>query len=149
MKPDYMNEAWFALLQARTEQPGAVRAHIAKQLGIGPAALSQVLNASGLYGTGVASTKSIANKVIHTFGRYACPHLTDEAGGEACVITAEQCRAYAHRAAPTAPREMKHWQACNHCAHKEASAPPVPHAVQHRKAVPITPIPQETNDATR
>ncbi|MFE1573759.1 hypothetical protein ACFIQG_18355, partial [Comamonas odontotermitis] len=143
MKPTYMSEAWFSILQARVDQPGTVRAHIAKQLGIGPAALSQVLNASGEYGKGTASTSRIADKVTHTFGRYACPHLTDEASGEECVITAEQCRAYAHRPAPTAPREMKHWQACNRCVHKESSAPPVPRAVQHRKVIPITTAPQE------
>lgn len=143
MKPSYMSESWFAILQARVDQPGAVRAHIAKQLGIGPAALSQVLNASGLYGTGVASTKTIANKVVHTFGRYACPHLTDESGGDVQVITAEQCRTFAHRSAPTAPREMKHWQACNQCAHKEDSAPPIPRAVQPRKVIPISTLPKE------
>lgn len=147
MKPSYMNESWFALLKARADMPGAVRAHIAKRLGIGPAALSQVLNASGEYGKGTASTSRIADKVIHTFGRYACPHLTDEAGGEDCVISAEQCRAYAHRPAPTAPREMKHWQACNRCAHKESCAPPVPRAIQHRKVIPITKTP-EAQDAS-
>ena len=143
MKPAYMNEPWFALLQARLEQTGAIRARVAKQLGISPAALSQVLNASGLYGTGVASTSGIANRVIHTFGRYSCPHLTDEAGGEVRVITADQCRAYAHRTAPTAPREMKHWQACNQCVHREASAPPVPRAMQARKVIPISATPRE------
>ncbi|MEN5179224.1 hypothetical protein ABE501_05505 [Comamonas testosteroni] len=148
MKPSYMNEPWFALLKARADMPGAVQAHIAKQLGIGPAALNQVLKAGGLYGKGIASTKSIANKVIHTFGRYACPHLTGEASGEECVITAEQCRAYAHRPAPTAPREMKHWQACNRCVHKESSAPPLPRAVQHRKVIPITTASQEARDAS-
>ena len=137
MMPSYMSEAWFALLRSRVDQPGAVRAHIAKLLGIGPAALSQVLNASGQYGTGAASTERIANRVIHTFGRYECPHLTDEAGGVAQVITAEQCRSYAHRAAPTAPREMKHWQACHQCKHMAMSAPPTPRALQPRKTIPI------------
>ena len=134
-------------LQRQYDATAANLAHIAKQLGVGPAALNQVLKAGGLYGKGVASTKSIANKVIHTYGRYACPHLTDEAGGQECVITAEQCRAYAHRSAPTAPREMKHWQACNQCAHKESSAPPVPRAVQPRKLIPITTAISEASDA--
>jgi len=146
MKPMYMNEPWFATLQARAEQPGAVRAQLARQLGICAPALSQVLNGSGAYGDGRASTGRIADRVIHTFGRYACPHLTDEAGEER-VITAEQCRAYAHRAAPASPREMKHWQACNQCKHKAASAPPVPRAAQPRKVIPINTAKEDSHEA--
>lgn len=138
----YMNEPWFSLLQSRTD--GQQRSQVARQLGISPATLSQVLNGSGLYGDGRASTSRIADKVTHTFGRYACPHLTEEAGGEPQVVTAEQCRAYAHRAAPATPRDMKHWQACRQCPHKAASAPPVPRAIQPRnKVIPIHPIQTE------
>lgn len=43
----YQSEPWFALLDERTRQPGAVRAHIAQRLGISRSALSQVLNGSG------------------------------------------------------------------------------------------------------
>lgn len=129
----YMHEPWFALLGSRTE--GTPRSHVARQLGISPAALSQVLNGSGKYGTGEASTAHIAERVAHTFGRYCCPHLTAEAGGEEQVVSAEQCRAFAHRPAPTgSPRDMQHWQACRQCPHKAASAPPVP-----REVIPRTP----------
>lgn len=131
----YQREPWFALLKERASMPGAVRANIARQLGISPAALSQVLNGSGAYGSGAASTARIADRVQHTFGRYACPHLTAEAGGTACVITAEQCRAFAHRPVPTAsPRDMQHWQACQRCTHRAASAPPVLREPQKRGA---------------
>lgn len=123
-RPAYMNEPWFALLLAQVSRPGVVRARIARQLGITAGALSQLLNATGLYGNGTASTDRMASRVIHTYGRYPCPHLTDEAGGqEQVVITAEQCRTYAHRPAPSSPREMKHWQACNACPHKAACTP--------------------------
>jgi hypothetical protein len=37
--------------------------------------LSLVLNGGGLYGSGRASTERIAERVIHTYGRYICPHL--------------------------------------------------------------------------
>lgn len=133
----YMSEPWFALLQSRTE--GQQRTQVAKQLGISAGALSQVLNGSGEYGKGTASTARIADKVVHTYGRYVCPHLTEEAGGEQQVITAEQCRGYAHRAAPRTPRDMQHWQACRQCPHKAASAPPVPREPQPRpkKSIPI------------
>ena len=86
-----MNEPWFAFLKTRAQ--GLRRTQIAQQLGISPAALSQVLNGSGEYGKGTASTARIADKVVHTFGRYACPHLTEEAGGDQeVVVTADQCR---------------------------------------------------------
>lgn len=144
MKPPYMSESWFELLQKRTE--GQQRTQVAKTLGISPATLSQVLNGSGEYGKGTASTARVADKVVHTFGRYVCPHLTEEAGGVSQEVTADQCRAHAHRSAPSTPRDMRHWQACNRCPHKAASAPPVARAVQPRnKVIPIhsTPNPQE------
>ena len=144
MKPPYMSESWFELLQKRTE--GQKRTQVAKTLGISPATLSQVLNGSGEYGKGTASTSRVADKVIHTFGRYVCPHLTEEAGGVSQEVTADQCRAHAHRSAPSTPRDMRHWQACNRCPHKAASAPPVARVVQPRnKVIPIhsTPNPQE------
>lgn len=119
MTLSYQQEPWFALLLSRTE--GTQRSQVAKQLGISPATLSQVLNGSGLYGTGQASTERIADKVTHTFGRYTCPHLTEEAAGEPQVVTAEQCRGHA----------------CQ-CPHKAASAPPVPRAIHPRnKVIPI------------
>jgi len=134
----YQQEPWFALLRTRVDAEGATQAGIARLLGVSGPTLSQVLNGTGAYGSGLASTERIANRVLHTFGRYPCPHLTDEAGGEERVVTAEQCRAYAHRAAPTgSPRDMQHWQACRSCPHQEASAPPVPRAVHHRKVIPI------------
>ena len=144
MKPLYMSESWFELLQQRTE--GQQRTQVAKTLGISPATLSQVLNGSGEYGKGTASTSRVADKVVHTFGRYVCPYLTEEAGGVSQEVTADQCRAHAHRSAPSTPRDMRHWQACNQCPHKAASAPPVARAVQPRnKVIPIhsTPNPQE------
>lgn len=131
VKPIYMNEGWFALLRSRCE--GMSKASIARQLDISGGALSQVLNATGKYGTGEASTSRIADRVVHTFGRYSCPHLSEEAGGVEQVITAEQCRAFAHRAAPTgSPRDMQHWQACRVCPHKAASAPVTPKPVKPR-----------------
>ena len=144
MKPPYMSESWFELLQKRTE--GQQRTQVAKTLGISPATLSQVLNGSGEYGKGTASTSRVADKVVHTFGRYVCPHLTEEAGGVFQEVTADQCRAHAHRSAPSTPRDMRHWQACNQCPHNAASAPPVARVVQPRnKVIPIhsTPNPQE------
>lgn len=142
--PAYMEEPWFTLLQSRTQ--GQSQAQVARLLGISAGALSQVINGTGLYGTGQASTVRIADKVLHTFGRYACPHLTEEAGGEPQVITAEQCRARAHGSVPTTPSAARHWQACRQCPHKAASTPPVPREPQPRpkKSIPIPIVIQET-----
>ncbi|MFT4243536.1 MAG: hypothetical protein QM569_14785 [Acidovorax sp.] len=139
--PAYMEEPWFALLKSRTE--GQQRVQIAKLLGISPATLSQVLNGGGEYGKGKASTAHVADKVLHTFGRYVCPHLTEEAGGEPQVITAEQCRTRAHGSVPTTPSAARHWQACRQCPHKAASAPPVPREPHPRpkRSIPIQETP--------
>lgn len=142
----YMQEPWFLLLTERCK--GAVRARIAAQLGISNTALSMVVNGTGPYGDGSASTARFAERVIHTFGRYACPHLTSEAGGEECVITADQCRGYAHRPPPTgSPRSMQHWQACRQCHHREASAPPVEKTPVPRKTARPTPAKEVSSDA--
>ena len=119
----YQQEAWFALLQeARSRMQ---LKDMAVALGVSAPLLSQVFNGSGKYGNGECSTQRLADRVLHTFGQYACPHLSAQSGsGEQVVITAAQCRGYAHRAAPTgSPRDMQHWQACNGCAHKPHSAP--------------------------
>lgn len=139
----YQKEPWFALLQTATKSHP--RKDIAALLGVSAPTVSQVLNASGKYGTGAASTVKLGERVIHTFGRYECPHLTEQAG-EAKVITADVCRTFAHRAAPTgSPRDMQHWQACQACPHKAASAPPVPRESKPRKAAPETASPTEPN----
>ena len=135
----YMSESWFLLLLSRCS--GTPRSKVAVQLGISPAALSQVLNASGKYGTGEASTDRIAERVTHTFGRYVCPHLTGESCGPDVYVTAEECRAFAHRSAPTgSPRDMQHWQACRACTHKAASAPPTAREAKPRPSAPVIPI---------
>lgn len=128
---DYMQTPWFTVLRSRCQS--GPNSQVARQLGISAGALSQVLNGTGKYGDGTAKTDAIASRVLHTFGRYPCPHLSEEAGGDPQVITAEQCRAFAHRAAPTgSPRDMQHWQACRVCPHKAASAPATPKPVKPR-----------------
>jgi DNA-binding transcriptional regulator YdaS (Cro superfamily) len=133
----YMSEPWFELLQ------GAAKTHTrqgaALLLGVSAPQVSQVLNGTGKYGTGEAGTGKLAEKVMHTFGRYPCPHLSQQSGfgDQAVVITAEECRAYAHRPAPTgSPRDMQHWQACNGCPHKAHTAPPPARDVKPRKNTP-------------
>jgi transcriptional regulator with XRE-family HTH domain len=130
----YKNEPWFQLLTAACER--MKRKDVAEALGVSAPQISQVLNGSGKYGTGEAGTDKLAEKVVHTFGRYPCPHLSAQSGfgDKSVVITAEECRAYAHRPAPTgSPRDMQHWQACNSCPHKAHTAPPAPREVKPRK----------------
>lgn len=131
----YRTEPWFALLEGACGR--MKRQEVAEALGVSPPLISQVLNGSGKYGTGEAGTDKLAEKVVHTFGRYPCPHLSAQSGfgDQAVEVTAEQCRAYAHRPAPTgSPRDMQHWQACNTCPHKAHTAPPQPREVKPRKA---------------
>lgn len=128
----YQNEAWFALLQTACQTQ--MRCKVAEALGVSAPLLSQVLNGSGKYGTGEASTAKLADRVMHTFGRYDCPHLSEQ-NGAPHVITSDECRVFAHRPAPVgSPRDMQHWQACNTCPHKAHTAPAAPREVKPRKA---------------
>lgn len=127
----YQNEPWFALLKGVCER--MQRKQVAATLGVSAPTLSQVLNASGKYGTGEAGTDKVAERVIHHFGRYECPYLTEQ-NGHSEVIDADTCRTHAHRSAPVgSPRAMQHWQACNQCVHKQHTAPHEPRAVKPRK----------------
>ncbi len=128
----YMSQPWFALLAERVKS--MKRKDVALALGVSAPQVSQVLNGSGKYGTGEAGTDKIAEKVMHTFGQYPCPHLSAQSGDRSVEVTAEQCRGYAHRPAPTgSPRDMQHWQSCNSCPHKAHTAPPQPREVKPRK----------------
>jgi hypothetical protein len=118
---DYRDEDWYELLQVSLR--GKLRKDVAEMLGLSAPTLSQVLNRSGKYGRGEASTTRVAERVIHVFGRYECAYLSEQAG-ESRIVTGDDCRTYAHRPPPVgSPRDMQHWQACNRCPHKAATAP--------------------------
>ena len=139
----YMAEPWFALLQGACEREN--KSKVALRLGVSPAAVGQVLNGSGNYGNGKASPAKLAERVLHKFGSYECPHLT-EMFAEARVITAAECRTHAHReAAPIgSPGAMAHWRACNTCPHKPLVAAAVPKVPKRRKAGAATESPITT-----
>jgi hypothetical protein len=127
----YMAEPWFRLLRDACGQLGS--AEMARRLGVSGPLISQVLNASGLYGSGAASTARLAERVMHTLGSYECPHLCEQYGASR-VISAAQCRAYAHRPPPTgSPLDLAHWQSCQACGHRALSAPPQPREIKPRK----------------
>lgn len=130
----YMDEPWYELLRAACQQ--RPRTVLAAELGVAAPTLSQVLNGSGLYGTGQAGTARIAAKVVHLLGNYPCPHLGEQHGREV-VVSAERCRHLAHRDPPIgSPRDLAHWQACRRCPHFAPSAPPPPRVVVPRKRKP-------------
>lgn len=148
----YRTEPWFAVFvdACKREQ----KAKVASRMGVSGSVVSQVLHSTGLYGLGTASTERIATKVMHTFGRYECPHLTQQYG-EPKVITADKCREYAHRSAPSgSPGDLAHWRACSTCTHKTLAvpAPPrVPKAPRRKVAAadPATATPEPTATTTK
>jgi transcriptional regulator with XRE-family HTH domain len=139
--PDYMAEPWFAMLQAATLS--VTRAELSRRLGVSGPTISQVLNASGLYGTGKASTQRLAERVRHVLGNFECPHLSGQSETPR-VISGDQCRAYAHREAPTgSPQDLSHWQSCQRCTHKALTAPPQLRAPVPRGKRSPSPTPME------
>lgn len=120
--PTYQAERWFSMLREAVGRSS--QSAVARKLGISPSMVNQVLHAGGNYGKGTASTAGIERRVLDTYGNWPCPYLGDDQ--QPRVITAEQCRAYAHREAPTgSPRDLAHWRACRTCEMKEHSSPPV------------------------
>ena len=62
-----------------------------------------------------ASTDALEKKVLERYSVVQCPFLDKE-------ITTKECGKYHNAKAPTSsPRAMRHWRACQSCAHnKEA-----------------------------
>lgn len=138
--PAYQQEPWFGLLRAAVQR--STQRKVAQQLAVAESLVNQVLRGTGEYGKGTASTRRFAQRVNDAFGKWECPYLSDaEAPRE---ISAEQCRSFAHREAPTgSPRDLAHWRACRACPQKEHSAPPVAKVQLVRKPIqrprPLTP----------
>lgn len=63
--PNYMREAWFAIL--RHQAGCTMHRALARALQIHESTLSQVLNGSGYYGAGRCSTDRIARRVMRVF----------------------------------------------------------------------------------
>jgi len=120
----YMDEPWFAVLRQAAEAHS--KRWVALRMGVSPATVGQVMNGSGAYGDGTASTAKVAVLVMHKFGQFECPHLS-ERFAEPRVISASECRQHAHQPAPPigSPQALLHWRACSTCPHKALSAPAV------------------------
>ena len=106
---------WLDILRADIAATGSIN-KTAQRVGVSRPALSQILNGSGPYGSGKASTARVEEKVMNTIGLVACPFLSTY-HGEEHRITGLQCREYAYRVNPPTniPREMQHWRACQGC----------------------------------
>ena len=128
----YMDEAWFKLLLAACDREDQRK--VAGRLGVSDSVISQVIRGTGAYGQGKASPARLAERVLHKFGSYPCPHLS-EMYGEERLISAPECRSIAHRPTPPvgSPGQMLHWRACATCPHKALSAPAQPKAPRPRK----------------
>lgn len=110
----YMNENWYSVLRAEVEMTSMTAA--AKKLGVSRGLVSQIIHGSGLYGSGVASTKAVADRVTKTFVvQLQCPFLSAHQA-EPRYISGADCRAFAYRPAPTSsPVDVSHWRACSTC----------------------------------
>jgi hypothetical protein len=112
MRP-YMSEPWYALLRAEVERTSITAA--ALRIGVSRGAVSQVLNGTGLYGTGEADTRRFGLRVMQMLSKVMCPFLTQTAG-EDTWISGDQCRGYAYRECPTnSSLATRHWTACRGC----------------------------------
>lgn len=131
----YMADPRYLLLRQACEREP--RTKVAQRLNVSPAAVGQVLNGSGLYGSGQASPEKLLQRVLHKFGQFECPHLS-ERFAEPRFISAAECRQHAHQPNPPvgSPQALLHWRACAGCKHKalSAPAPAKPTAPRKRKA---------------
>ena len=85
---------------------GMTKAQVAKEIGYDRTSVSRWINEPGYNGEHVAAA------VLARFNRFPCPHLKTD-------ITPNDCGGYALRPCPTSnAREVRHWRACQSCAHK-------------------------------
>jgi hypothetical protein len=144
MTPNYITAPWYTLLVATCHK--RKRHLVAKELGVSAPLISQVLNGSGKYSTGEASTQRLAQRVLHSYAPFECPYLSADAGKQV-LIDAQQCRGHAHRAAPVSnPHHMQHWQACHQCEHREWAAPVQPRPLIKRGARAANPLTASQGD---
>lgn len=100
---------WLAILKQAVEATSMTA--VASKLDVSRTTISLVL--SGKY---PAKTDKIAAKVLDMFARITCIHTGAE-------ITHAECRALSTSAVPTSsPQAMRHWRACQSCAHKGAKS---------------------------
>lgn len=96
---------WLFLLRQAVENNSITA--VALSLDVSRTTISLVL--SGKY---PAKTDKIAARVIDQFARLTCPHTGAD-------ISHAECRRLSTRAVPTSsPQAMRHWRACQCCAHQ-------------------------------
>lgn len=88
---------------------GMTKTQLGREIGYDRASVSRWINEPGYNGAYVAAA------VLARFSRLTCPYLKTE-------IAPAQCAALATRACPTCnAREVRHWKACQSCAHKPST----------------------------
>lgn len=124
--PAKTDPEWITILRADAAATGSITV-TAQRVGVSRAAVSQILNGCGPYGTGRANTAKVADKVMNTIGMVPCPFLSQYHGKEH-RITGLQCSEYAYRENPptNSPRDMQHWRACQTCPKRVKGGNPVP-----------------------
>ncbi|MFB9160177.1 helix-turn-helix domain-containing protein [Chromobacterium violaceum] len=96
---------WLPLLRAEVGRTSIGQA--AKLLGYSRTTVSLVL--AGKY---PGQTERVAEVVLHTLGRVACPYLGRD-------LTPDECKAQSTSQAPTHnPLKLAHWRACQQCQNR-------------------------------
>ena len=96
---------WRELLRAAAARETIAGA--AERIGLSRATVSLVL--AGKYPA--KSLDNVERKVRAALDQWPCPYLNRE-------ISAPDCHTYWNRPTPrSSSREIKHWQACQHCVH--------------------------------
>lgn len=100
---------WLTILAQAVKSSS--RQAVADKLDVSRTTISLVL--AGKY---PAKADKIAAKVLDMFARITCAHTSVE-------ITHAECRALSTSSVPTSsPQAMRHWRACQSCAHKGAKS---------------------------
>lgn len=106
----YADARWFQLLKAAIEAEGSNITIVARKLGYGRPAISQVVN--GIY---AGKPDKIAAKVMELMDRWGCPYLNTE-------IVAEDCRAVHSGPTPSHdPARLAQRRVCRTCKHNGGS----------------------------
>uniref|UniRef100_B8DK77 Regulatory protein, LacI n=1 Tax=Nitratidesulfovibrio vulgaris (strain DSM 19637 / Miyazaki F) TaxID=883 RepID=B8DK77_NITV9 len=99
-----MTHDWLELL--RHAAADRTKAAVARELGVSRPSVSLLL--AGRY---PGRTDRMAQRILETYGRVACPFLGRE-------LTALECARHNGPMPTSSPAALRHWRACQACPHR-------------------------------